>query len=516
MLRNLNEWNLVKFLGIRNYERANRIGDNYLYEAQNSRFEAGVWACRPGYSKYGNELTGGTEDKGMFDYLYNDSGVLEHRFVRYYNKKFYKYSAGTWVELTGGRATDSRVRGVNFENNLYIVSPEDGMGKLVGDTFTEVDSAKKATAAVIFEGRLFLLGNPTAPYTIIASAPIYVDATKIEEFNVADGGLISSLPEGGRLMTAKSFRDTLYVFAEDKIFFTQGTSTLSSGSVVLPWDTYASDYGAVSPDAVCEVRNDLWVITKNKQIRTLGVRANYGDQVRTEDLTYILRRTLKSVDFDPDSLSMFFDGDNVRISLKTKGSPTPNIVVIYNYETRAWGVDVAFAATSFIKIENQIFFSKPNSGQIYIADEGYLDDTFSYSFKGRTSLQDLGRPDIYKEVRYIYIRGAKTPGLPVTVNLFRDDYQTSSSYTIAAGGSSSSSVTTHPIGADPVGEVPVGGGTATDSEYPAMEEFNVVIPVKQVGRLFGVELSALISSQRLEIYQMIISYRPKTNKHSFK
>lgn len=517
-IKGLRDWNIIQFLGNRNYEEANRIGDDFLYDSQNSRFDAGVWRSRMGYTTFADELAGGTEDKGLFVYNYHDGTSLDKRLVRYYNSTFYHAVGSTWTSMTTAWTNDTRTRGLNFENLLYVWNPDDGLGKISDSTFSVVDSSKKATSGEIFEGRLFLLGNRAAPYTLIGSAPFWVDATNIEKFATVDGGLITKLAKGGPLQTLKSFNQQLFVFANNWIYVSSGTSTVGS-SVVLAWDDYANDYGAIGPDAVAEVENDLWCLTESLEVRALGLRPDYANQIRTEDLTYIIRENINELDSDQTSASIFYDGTNVRITLKSRGSSDENVIIIYNWNSRTWSVDKAFSARQFVQRGQNIYFSRPSSGQIYQADSGWNDNTQSFVWKGRTSLQDNARPDIEKDIRYIYIRGAKTPSVEITVNLYRDNFQNSSSYTIASTSSASSGTSSPSTfgGSGAFGEKSFAGEPASGStEFPQLTEFNEVISVRQKGRMFGVELQALLNDERVEIYQIVISYKPKPAKHTFK
>lgn len=512
MIKNLQEVNMLQFLGLRNYEEANRIGKDFLYDTANSRFEGTKWKSRMGYTTFGDLLVGGTEDKGLLQYKYHDGTSQSDRFVRYYNGSFYYANGTTWTQITTSWSADTEVRGVTFDNILYVVNPDEGFGKIDNTTFTSVDATIKGTMIVEWASKIWVAGNASADDVIrgsksgTVSNPEYVETWDY----VGDNAVALKMPE--TVTGLAKWQDKLYIFMKGGIKVVTGFNDYGTYAQAIVVDYPLSNAGAVNPDCVVNVENDVWYLTPDLKIRALGESANY-QSVRTQDLSWIIENIRDDLNDDQSTASMFYDGQRVFIALTTKDSSENNIVVVYDNINRTWSVDRYRSIKQMVRINNNIYFSVDNDAQIYQDQSGLDDNGSEISWWGKTALIDDARPDIDKRARYLYIRGKKPADLSLNVRLYRDDYDTYSEYTIAADSTPAATGAATTFGSDSFGTYPFGGDPSTDTGEN--ETFDKYISLNQTGRMFGVYIGKLLEGQQVEIEQIILSYVPLRKKHTY-
>lgn len=515
-IKNQKDWNLIGFLGNRNYEEANRIGKDFLYDSQNSRFEAGKWSSRKGYEEYGDLLVGGSEDRGLFNYEYHDGTELINRFTRYYGGDFYYDNSGTWTNITTSWSSDTEVAGQNYGNNLYVFNSTEGMGKISNTTFSVVDVARKATMVEEWQERLWIAGDPSSPRTVNASkAGTAGSPNSVEIFDTVSGGFVEFFGDGGNITGLKSWQNNLYVFKPDRIFRFTGIDV--SGVPFPVREPYSVTGGAVGPKAITEVENDVWFLFANRsgaiEVRRLASERDFALEARTRDLTWIIQNNIDDLAADQSNADFFYDGRTVFLALRTSESSENNVRVVYDNITRSWAIDKAVSIKQHIRVGSSIYFSKPNSSQIYLDQQGFSDAGNEYLWAGDTGLQDNSRPDLDKRARYLYIRGKKSPTKAIDVRLYRDDYDTYSEYTIPAT-TPSVVQTVSTLGGGILGAGILAGEAATDFE-DTLENFNWHKSLLQTGRMFGVRCQTLINGDFVEIEQVIVSYVPLPRKHTY-
>lgn len=512
MIKNLKEINYLQFLGLRNYEEANRIGKDFLYDCANSRFEGGKWSSRPGYTTFGDLLVGGTEDKGLLKYKYHDGTSQSDRFVRYYNGTFYYAVGSTWTAITTSWSSDTETRGVTFDNKLYLVNPVEGFGKISDTTFTAVDATIKGTMIVEWASKIWVSGNSAADDVVRGSESGTVsNPENVEAWDYLGGNAVAlKMPE--TVTGLAKWQDKLYMFMKNGIKVVTGFNDFGTYAQAIVVDYPLSTVGAVAPDCVINVENDVWYLTPELKIRALGESQNYPS-VRTQDLSWIIESIREDLNPDQSKASMFYDGQRVFVALTTKDSSENNVVIVYDNISRTWSVDRYRSVKQMVKIDGNIYFSVENSAQIYQDQSGLSDAGSEIAWWGQTGLEDGGRPDLDKRARYLYIRGRKPADLALNVRLYRNDYDTYSEYTVAADSTPAAAGSPTTFGSNVFGYYPFAGSPSTSSDEK--EEFNEYISLNQTGRMFGVYIGKLLDGAQVEIDQMVLSYVPLKRKHTY-
>jgi hypothetical protein len=148
MHENLVKIQLKNFTTLRNWELDSELPANCLFDCVNSEFDGGIWKSIPGTTAYLPALTGGTVVNGLFYYPYKLSDLTDKDLlVEYYDKKFYLIDAALDTRTLVPATTftvDEELDAVNYNNDIYLISPTNGMGYITGGATWGADFAVRA------------------------------------------------------------------------------------------------------------------------------------------------------------------------------------------------------------------------------------------------------------------------------------------------------------------------------------------------------------------------------------
>ncbi len=145
---NLVKIQLKNFTSLRNWELDSEVPNNCLLDAQNIEFDGGVWKSIQGTTSWLTELTGGTVVNGLFYYPYkHDDLTATEYLVEYYNSTFYLIDTASEARTTVAGTTftaDEELASVNYNNDIYFISPTNGMGYITAGGTWGSDFAVKS------------------------------------------------------------------------------------------------------------------------------------------------------------------------------------------------------------------------------------------------------------------------------------------------------------------------------------------------------------------------------------
>lgn len=513
MQKGLRTKNLKFFTGLQNYEESNSVPENKFYSARNARFSGKVVSSKPGYQLLGDSGVGGTKVQGIFEYSYWNGTTTAKKLLRIYNYTFEEFdeTTQTWLPIATvwPNLEDSYVDGVNYNNTIYLVNPltgtGDGVGKISNSTFSVIANSPRGFAIESWVERLWVIGDPTSPNGLIASRAALASApSNIEDFTT--GTILELIGKGGRNVALRMLENQLFVFKEDAIFYNTA-DRIAAGNT--PFLELSRTGGAVNQKSTIVVENDVWFVSTNRgiEVRSLGVERNLGTNPRTKDLTSIIQRTMDILDPVQDNPVMSYKDKFVQVHLKTKGSPTNNITIGFDYDSGGWTVDRGKAVNVNTVWGEALVFGEDATGQVYQDNLGYTENGASYRFQADTPFMDDTRPDISKRARYILFKGKQSYTQPVTIRLYRDDnYNTYSTYVIpspsARGVSQSSYVNDGQQGASQRGDA-IWGGTGEDDEIP-LYKTEYLISVDRRSNMYALGLDAEINGGKVVCEQLIL------------
>lgn len=279
MQRNLVKKDFFLFNGVDAYREGNRIPENALYYAENSRFAGGRWASRKGYTGFGDALAGGTNIKGLTPYLRFPAGVESAYVMAYYDSQFERISVddpntSDTIVAAGWVAGDVDVEGESYNGVVYLANGVDLIGKITDTTFATIAGSPRARLLVPWKEKMLGVDNvapSTVQYTATASASV---PANIEDWTTPGAAGAELIGKGGRIESLRELNEKAYVFKRDyiEVFTDIDVSGVNPRIVREPVSKFT---GAVNHRSTIVVENDIWFLTPNLEIRSLGQEANY-------------------------------------------------------------------------------------------------------------------------------------------------------------------------------------------------------------------------------------------------
>ena len=177
----------------------------------------------------------------------------------------------SWTERDTGRTSAGKYsfERYNFDGNEKIIVV-DGVNaptifnSSLSATDVSESSVAGSTIVVAFKSHMFYAGKSSTPQTLVFSEPFDEDG-----FNSGDGA--GTIKVDDNIVGLKVFRDSLFIFCENRIFKMTG-STLSDFAI----QPVTRDIGCVNRDTIQEFAGDLLFLGPDG-LRTVAATARIGD-----------------------------------------------------------------------------------------------------------------------------------------------------------------------------------------------------------------------------------------------
>ena len=516
--QNIAEVNFLEFKGIANYLASNRSNIKYAYYGKNCFFDQGKIQSSPGHSPFLATLSGAHEYRNLSKYEHTSAGVTTEYLMSLFNKQWYNIDTEGASRTSVGTAqtTDERMDAKQYINTLYVVGQNDG-----GFKFSDPNTL--ASVADIPNGSMMefgwekmwitgVLGNEATLYgsrTATASNPEYVE-------DYTTGTQTELVGKGGKNTAMIFHDDTMYIFKRDNIHFIKPEIAPDNSTTLYLPKPFALTAGAVNNDSVIVVENDVWFLTPENQVRTLGKEANYSGSSRATDISEVIRGIKDNLAQDQAPYArMHYHNNIVTLALAEKGSSAANIVITYNYTTSGFGIDRFPSVSNWATVNGKVFMTTVGSGQLYQDRLGYsFGDNFEIPFHVDMPFIDFDKPYLNYTNRRIYLRISRSKGVETTVRLYKGNFDTYTEYTIPAPtateiGASSVSA---PLGGNIIGSVPIGGSGVRPLDKPSVYTIDYHISTKQVSNMFAVGVLASLNGQRIEVEQITMGLLPASSQ----
>ena len=177
----------------------------------------------------------------------------------------------SWTERDSGRtsATKYDFERYNFDGNEKIIVVDGANAPTIFNssmTATDVSesSVSGSTIVTVFKAHMFYAGKSTTPQTLVFSEPF-------DEDGFTGGQGAGTIKVDDNIVGLKVFRDSLFIFCENRIFKLTG-STLSDFSI----QPVTRDIGCVNKDTIQEFAGDLLFLGPDG-LRTVAATARIGD-----------------------------------------------------------------------------------------------------------------------------------------------------------------------------------------------------------------------------------------------
>ena len=177
----------------------------------------------------------------------------------------------SWTERDTGRTSAGKYsfERYNFDGNEKIIVVDGTNAPTIFNSSlsaTDVSESSVAgsTIVVAFKSHMFYAGKSSTPQTLVFSEPFDEDG-----FQSADGA--GTIKVDDNIVGLKVFRDSLFIFCENRIFKMTG-STVSDFAI----QPVTRDIGCVNRDTIQEFAGDLLFLGPDG-LRTVAATARIGD-----------------------------------------------------------------------------------------------------------------------------------------------------------------------------------------------------------------------------------------------
>jgi hypothetical protein len=519
---------IQNFEGVRNWESPQRISPRNLWYAQNCIIEGGRLRSAKGVSAYLDELTGGTNIKGLMYFPFRSSGTTMKYILELYNGQWYKVDTSTDSrEAIVGATThvsDEDATGIVINNVAYLSNATDGMawwdGTTWSTTFEGASVPPKATIMAENAGKMWAV-DPAAPNIVVYSRTANAaNPEYIRDWVTGSGRAL--ITHSGYITAMINLKKTLYVFTNQSVSVLTGFDTSATYPIPI-FEPYSVSAGAINSQCAVVVENDILFLTPNLEIRSLGSAENFDNDPRTEDISKAFKRYLRELDPDQSGACMTYFNKVVKLSMKTIGSPSNNWTMEYNLNDKTFSIRRVSSVKQYVHTDTQLYFSTDadETGQLYKEDVGYSNNGNSFRFSAKTFMSDLGRPDIQKRARYINVYLGRSLNQVTYLSVYKNSYDTVPVYTFTLHAPTSAELGSPPgmdgaWGDGVVGDCVWGGEgesiSATDE--PRLFFKNFKIDTNSFGTMYGFEVFANIEGGMVEVQQIIPMFipLPQTNQ----
>lgn len=412
------------------------------------------------------------------------------------------YTSAPIVTITGGGG--STIPAIAVAN---ISNSGNGIGKIsTNSTFSVVPNSPRGTMMQFWVERMFIAGDKLAPNAWIASKPaLATNPLNVEVFDTTNGAITDLLGVDGTITAMRVLNNDLYMFKQDSIYFNT-KDNFASGQT--QFSALSRTGGATNQKSTIVVENDIWFYDqKNNAIRSLGTERNLGTDPRTKALTEIIKRSMDLLDPIQDNPVMIYNKRIIKLSLKTKGSPTNNFRIVFDYNTGGFSIELGESVNVNTVYNGDVYYGEDSTGQTFKDDTGYTANGAAYPFQADTPFMDDERPDIFKRCRYIYFRGKQSYDQDIEIRLYRDgNYNIYSSYPIPSprsrGIAQTNNVNDGAWGSAEQGSAAWGGSGEMTQDIP-LYELEELIGVSRISNLFAIGIFATINGGKVVVEQLI-------------
>ena len=180
-------------------------------------------------------------------------------------------AGSSWTSIDSGRTSAGKYafERFNFDNNDKLIVVDGTNAPTVFNTsFSATDVSDSSVAGskfvTVFKNHMFYAGKSATPQEVVFSVPF-------DEDNFSSGSGAGSLKVDDTIVGLRVFRDSLFIFCENRIFKLGGSS--SSDFAVVP---VTRNIGCINGNTIQEFAGDL-IFLGPDGLRTIAGTARIGD-----------------------------------------------------------------------------------------------------------------------------------------------------------------------------------------------------------------------------------------------
>lgn len=330
-----------------------------------------------GYERFDDQTTNPAGDID-FLFLYHKDNGTEQIIATDSTKMYTVSTSGVFTSrITGLTNSTYGAWCLTFNNYLLLMNGVDTIktwdgsaaGTLTGFPGDLPVSTAYPSLGAVWKNRLWLTGDPGAPYRVYVSA-----AGDHNDFTTANGAFAVDVNvSDGEIITGISpFFDSLVVYKTNSIHSVVGDSAPGSGGanefVIKP---ISNGVSSVAPRAVLTVGNDQFYFGKD-HISSLKTTNAYGD-ILTSVVSDKIQPIIETLNVDAMRKAFIVHyrlKNQVWFCFPTGGSSTNNAVYIFDYRTGAWMKRQGFSPSCGMIYDNKPLLGTYSGAGLQLHDFG--------------------------------------------------------------------------------------------------------------------------------------------------
>lgn len=471
--------------------------------SRNIRSNANYYKQRRGYTTFADTLTSGTSISAIGAYTRNSA--TNDRLITVYNNKIYKIDPATetsWTEIAQAFLTSgANVDIVSFRDWMFIFNGVDKPLRVSNTTVTQDITAPASVSTAnflpafgeVYSNSLFVAGVPTAPNVVFVSkASTAANPEYIYDFSgsLTSFGDAQELKFPSRVTGIRKMDAAMVIFTIDGAFYIPGLTTFGS-TVAFDVQPISGTGGCIAQKACTVVENDIYYITRNKEIKSIR-RAQSGDvSVITSPLSVKIQPFLDTaISSNIDETFSFYDQNKKEYyaffrSAGAAQNDTRIVGVINNQKSGVppFFIDDSMPFHSGFYYKGQSYLGSCNIGQVYKDADGNADDDDANIEAVRYSKDfNSNNPTTYKKFRGAVWHGDITLSTVLYLDMYVDDLLVDTKTIDYSDILSGASAYSGGIGTESIGDFVI--GTEGDDSPDSNTMFEVIkrFPFRQRGR----------------------------------
>lgn len=293
-------------------------------------------------------------------------------------------------------------------------------------------------------------------------------ASDIYTFNYASGSEVENsgttrIKEGGTPLTAIEVLDQLYIFSENNIF--TGDFQDLGTDVIFKIQNVARGVGSVNEGSTTPVGNAIvFYDPEDQSVQQLGQRANYPG-VYVSGMSDAIRNITNDI-YDFTSAVAVYWKRKWLVACKSDENQSANdTVLVFDLESKGIFPISGWYVSTWMKYGDNLYYGSSTSAQVFQAFTEDADDNSPITWYYNTNIETFGKPETYKDARYLYVEGTIDEGVDIKVDM-KFDYGRDTMTKVISGASTEYIIDTNLAGY--LGESELGtyrlGGIATESD----------------------------------------------------
>jgi len=479
------------------------IATNSTPDTENTRFYGTMWTSRPGTEAYLNELTSVTPSltyDGLAGWVENDS------LLSAFDGSIYRANEATnqWVSIHSGLTVGEHVGFEEYLGDMYIGNAVEPFTRIVHTTYAVSTPAGAPLGDLInsWAEKMWVGGNKLFPRTLYYSRTALADHPEyIYDFGGAGSGS-ELLGKQGVLTGLSDTKNALIIFKDNECYYIR---TFDATTLAPSIQQLSSAVGCVGKKAFTRVRDEIFFFT-GSEVRYVAEFEGYPN-LYTTSISKSIRRLIKDdlAEDQSDAVMEFNDEDNLlKLWVKSAGSSINDLCLVYHFdeENKTWTIDTGKAASHAVTFKGKTYFTASSFGQTYLDELGLTDDGGPITSYRWTKDRKIYSAKGLKKFREYYLAGSMSLETELTVRVYIDDILKETFTVTEADLQDTVTMPGGPIGADPIGTVPVGGVLVQTRKFQKLKKMN------HIGRYIMIYVENATTGGYHEISDEVIRYKP--------